>query len=69
MSSSSMNLKSLLDALAFANVDNLGDFRALLNQSRQPVHAASAETAVDAATTERGTSALAPAMGHIQGAH
>lgn len=66
MNSLNPTLKSLLDALAFANVDNLGEFRAMLERSQRPAPADTAAT--DATPATRGNPALAPALGHIQGA-
>lgn len=68
MNSLNPTLKSLLDALAFANVDNLGEFRAMLERSQRPAHAPADTAATDATPATRGNPALAPALGHIQGA-
>jgi hypothetical protein len=68
MNTASKTLKTLIDALAFANVNSLGEFRAMLHQidgaeqsSHQPTPHASAPATSSA-------SHFAPAVGHIQGA-
>lgn len=38
------SLKTLLDAMAFANVNNLGEFRALLRQVERPADAVKANS-------------------------
>jgi hypothetical protein len=57
--------KKLFNALAFANVSNLGEFQTLLRQIDEP-DTAELEMAQPDATAP--SSAIAPIIGHIQGA-
>lgn len=60
-----MNVFSkILNGLSFANVNNLGEFRALLRQIEQPA-SSTQDPARSAAAAE--SSAVAPEFGHAQG--
>ena len=68
MNTSSKTLKSLIDALVFANVNSLGEFRAMLQQidgTTQPEHRPTPHANAPATCS---SSSFAPAAGHIQGA-
>ena len=68
MNTSSKTLKSLIDALAFANVNNLGEFRAMLQQidgATQPEYRPTPHAIAPATSS---STSFAPAAGHIQGA-
>ena len=68
MNTSSKALKSLIDALAFANVNSLGEFRAMLHQidvDTQSEHRP-APHAIAPATCS--STSITPAVSHIQGA-
>ena len=57
--------QQLFNALSFANVSNLGEFRTLLNQIDAPDHSAKQPEQPKANSQ---TSDSAPILGHIQGA-
>jgi hypothetical protein len=60
--------KTLLNALAFANVDNLSEFRALLNQVGAPASLDHAPTQQGAMSSSSSHSPVAPVIQPIQGA-
>jgi hypothetical protein len=68
MNTPSKTLKSLLDALAFANVNSLGEFRAMLHQIDDTAHPTHKPVANDMTPATCSNSSFAPAVGHIQGA-
>jgi hypothetical protein len=68
MNTPSKTLKTLIDALAFANVNSLGEFRTMLHQidgAGQSAHQPNPQASTAATCS---ASHFAPAVGHIQGA-
>jgi hypothetical protein len=60
--------KTLLNALAFANVDNLSEFRTLLNQVDAPANPDHSPTQQGATSASSSRSTVAPVIQPIQGA-
>lgn len=60
--------KSLLNALSFANVNNIDEFRSMLNQVEAPASSPAILTQRRDAFEESSHSAFTPAIGHAQGA-
>ena len=68
MSTSRKTGKTILNALAFANVNTLGEFRAVLRQIDEPAETAHPSASHDATPPASDSSAAAPALRHIHGA-
>ncbi|HEX7971769.1 MAG TPA: hypothetical protein VF501_06070 [Thiobacillus sp.] len=68
MNASSKTGKTILNALAFANVNTLGEFRALLRQIDEPTEPARQSASHDATPPAPDGSAAAPTLRHIHGA-
>ncbi|MHB1084829.1 MAG: hypothetical protein ACYCZA_08310 [Thiobacillus sp.] len=60
--------KSLINALAFANVSNIDEFRSMLNQVDAPARSSDDLAQRSVAPEAFNHSVFAPAIGHIQGA-
>jgi hypothetical protein len=68
MNTSSKTLRSLIDALAFANVNSLGEFRTMLHQIDRPAQPAPQATPHAPAAATCSAASFVPAVGHVQGA-
>ena len=60
--------KKILDALSFSNVNNLGEFRALLRQIDGPADETCEPDSRNVTPPASCNAAITPAIGHIQGA-
>jgi hypothetical protein len=60
--------KKILDALSFSNVNNLGEFHALLRQIDGPAEKTCEPGSRDATPPASGNAPITPAIGHVQGA-
>lgn len=68
MNAHTPTVKKILNALAFANVNNLGEFRALLHQIDAPAGLDQAPAQHGAISPSSGNAAGAPLVGCLQGA-
>lgn len=68
MNAISQTAKKILNALVFANVDNLGEFRTLLCQIDAPAGPDQEPAQHGAISRSSGSSAGTPVIGHAQGA-
>ncbi|MDP1645433.1 MAG: hypothetical protein Q8L71_08020 [Thiobacillus sp.] len=68
MDATTKTAKRILNALAFSNVNNLGEFRALLQQIDESGDPAYKPDSHDATPPASGNSPVTPYLHHIQGA-
>lgn len=68
MNAPTQTLKALMNALAFANVNNLGEFRAMLHKVDAAEQSAHQPSPHASAPVTCSASDLTPAVGYVQGA-